>query len=617
MLTPIQDKRLAQQTRKLEHIQQLSQSARTAWFGLLALLVFVGVTLMGHKDADFFAYGAATQLPLVNVEVDPTAFFIGASILTAALYIHLHLHLFNLWHEIGSMEPTILDGAEGKPERLSARIYPTLMTSAALLYRNRVRKDGSCHVLPLGWAVELITWLLVWAFGLVILGLLWLRFAPVHNVWISILIGACFWAALMTGISGWTIFSARLSARKIPPPGMTRWAGIASSALCVLVLSYGYAGGPGSPIFARANLAEAKITSAPKDWLGYEEWKKEHEYTFRKRIGAALDKPLPPEKQRELEQERPLRWAARLDDIDLIDLQGADLIGANLTGAFLAGAKLKEAQLKTADLSFARLEGAVLRGARMEGADLSGVLMERADLSFARMEGAVLREARMEGADFSEARMEGANLSFARLEGVILSAAWMEGADFSWARMEGAVLRDARMEGAVLSRARMDGADLWGARMEGVTLSAAWMEGADFSGARVRAASCNTIFALATVLHDAEYTCPDLTQASLQGFVGNARTLLPHGLSVDSCLPAGTEGLEEALTKIPESQESHPFSNLNPREEVRARVVCEPGTKPHATGVWAFEKRFDPGWFQGRARWHGIGIRKASRGSAD
>ncbi len=41
----------------LDHIAEVSKNARATWFGLLGLLVFVGVTLLGHKDADFFAYG--------------------------------------------------------------------------------------------------------------------------------------------------------------------------------------------------------------------------------------------------------------------------------------------------------------------------------------------------------------------------------------------------------------------------------------------------------------------------------------------------------------------------------------------------------------------------------
>lgn len=51
------------------NIAELSQNARANGFGLLGLLAFAGVTLLAHDNADLFAYGAETQLPLVGVEL--------------------------------------------------------------------------------------------------------------------------------------------------------------------------------------------------------------------------------------------------------------------------------------------------------------------------------------------------------------------------------------------------------------------------------------------------------------------------------------------------------------------------------------------------------------------
>ncbi|HUV31994.1 MAG TPA: pentapeptide repeat-containing protein, partial [Devosiaceae bacterium] len=62
----------------LTHIGELSKNARSIWFGLLGLITFVGVTLMGHRDADFFAVGADTKLPLIGIEVPVTYFFATA-----------------------------------------------------------------------------------------------------------------------------------------------------------------------------------------------------------------------------------------------------------------------------------------------------------------------------------------------------------------------------------------------------------------------------------------------------------------------------------------------------------------------------------------------------------
>jgi hypothetical protein len=93
----------------LEHISQVSQNARATWYGLLGLLAFVGVTLLGHTDADFFAYGAQTQLPLVGITVPVEAFFIFAPVMVTALYAYLHLYLMSLWDTLADA-PAVVDG---------------------------------------------------------------------------------------------------------------------------------------------------------------------------------------------------------------------------------------------------------------------------------------------------------------------------------------------------------------------------------------------------------------------------------------------------------------------------------------------------------------------------
>ena len=82
---------------QIDRINELSQLARTAWFSLLGYLVFVGITLLGVKDADFFVPSRQTELPLVGVQIPTASFFWIAPILGAALYTYLHLFLIKLW----------------------------------------------------------------------------------------------------------------------------------------------------------------------------------------------------------------------------------------------------------------------------------------------------------------------------------------------------------------------------------------------------------------------------------------------------------------------------------------------------------------------------------------
>ena len=156
-----------------DHIAEVSKNARATWFGLIGLCLFVGVTLLGHKDADFFAYGAETQLPLINIAVPVKAFFTAAPVLVAALYIYLQLYLLNLWDALAEA-PARVDG-----QPLSDRVFPWLISHAALWYRNRERGDGSSSPRPMGRFVVWISVLLGSGFAVLELFLLWLRFISI------------------------------------------------------------------------------------------------------------------------------------------------------------------------------------------------------------------------------------------------------------------------------------------------------------------------------------------------------------------------------------------------------------------------------------------------------
>ena len=205
----------------LAHIAQISQNARATWFALLALLVFVGVTLMGHADKDFFAFGAETQLPLVGITVPTAAFFYAAPVLTAALYAYLHLYLINLWEALAEA-PAQIDGAP-----LADKVFPTLLAHAALWYRSHARDDGCSARQALGLATAFIGFVMAWAFGLIVLALLWWRSMPAHDEWMTLLIVACLWFAGYIGLNGLRIALSRMAGTpraEVARDHWSRWA---------------------------------------------------------------------------------------------------------------------------------------------------------------------------------------------------------------------------------------------------------------------------------------------------------------------------------------------------------------------------------------------------------
>ena len=503
---------------QIARINELSLIARTTWFGLLAYLAFVGITLLGVEDADFFVPSRQTQLPLVNVAIPTSSFFWFAPILGAALYAFLHLQLLKLWEALATPPPT-LDG-----KHLSELIHPWLISDYALSHRT----DNALRERPLAWLSHLATWGLVWLAGPVILTGFWLRSMPAHDVLMTLIIGLCLMNCLHVAFtSHWTL-TERMADPHGKPAVWNRNDRFGRSVFVTvfiwiagLTMTVGIPGVPGTP--EPANLRGVELVAKPANWLDHATARKRFRAIWckRKGIGAEVcgnlytaSDPIPAHVGRMREewcQEKPRsikdctaqfatldrefssewaeEWAGKIDALPNLDLRDRDFRGADMAFAFLAGVDFRSARMEGANLSWARMEGADLRGARMERANLREARMEGADLREARMERASLFLARMEGANLIDAQMEGADLSWARMEGASLFRARMEGANLFEARMEGAYLFEARMEGANLSGARMERANLIGARMERANLRGARMEGAFLREARMEGAN--------------------------------------------------------------------------------------------------------------------------------
>ena len=509
---------------RLAQIEKISLNARTTWFTLVALLVFVGVTLMGHKDSDFFAFGAETQLPLLNIAVPTEAFFIAAPVLAASLYIYLHIYLNDLWVALGDAPSSVGD------EPLSMRIYPTMLGTSALILRRWLRREPVPPVKNRGLATIGISLLMTWVFGPVVLAVVWWRSWPYHDEWLALWIAFWFWLALVSGMGSFVHLWMHMR-RPDWQPASFSWrsllhgdrgeqssAGRLSSQIlgCVLLFAalgaFGWAkteGGlvdywprdhrgelVGEPWFtseglfpivalARVDLVEAELTRRPRDWLPYQFWREEWEKTFRDREGIELSVAIDDwtDEQREaFKEETASRWRARTRSLDTVSLRGRDLRNADLGHAFLTGSDLREANL----------DGSHLGRANLEGADLSFANLLGAELGSASLEGAELRAVKLERANLSDANLEGANLAASNLERAVLWNANLKGADLADANLKGANLADANLEGAILS-----GAFLEGARLRGVDLSS-----------------------LGTAL----------TQADIEPTFGGRETILPAGL---------------------------------------------------------------------------------------
>ncbi|MEW6635905.1 MAG: pentapeptide repeat-containing protein, partial [Actinomycetota bacterium] len=201
----------------------------------------------------------------------------------------------------------------------------------------------------------------------------------------------------------------------------------------------------------------------------------------------------------------------RIDAIDQLydarqNLNGITAENANLAGIDLYDADTGEAKLNTANFTSADLSGSDLRHAQLWKAGFRKAYLSKIDLEGAYLELADLREADLSGANLTEADLYDANLDMVTLDNADLQGADLRQASFEEASLLEADLRNAGLDGEWVNfrKAVLQGADLRGTDLSGALLASANIRGAD--------------------LRDT-----NLTQAQLEGAIGDDKTRLPDG----------------------------------------------------------------------------------------
>lgn len=517
----------------VERVEALTRTARVTWLGLLSYLAFVGVTLMGVQDADFFIKERETTLPLVGVSVPTNLFFYIAPTLGAMLYIHMHLYLLKLWKALGEL-PSDPDRPVGE------KIPPWIVSDMALAQRT-----GASHAYPLRSLARWMAVLSIFAAGPAVLAAFWWQSMPKHDEVLTILAcGVPLFASVLTGWESWrALRRGGAEAWHMPLNTLVGWSiGLAWLSVIGLLITKG---GITDRFLKPAQLQGVVFVETPQSWLPYDE----AEQAFRREWCA--DQGIPPlacgpgplarddegdrvEEPEFLPQQRR-HWCRTLID-KVSSEKECTAIFAELDEWYQRNwRKARKNAIKA-------LPARVLSGDDLRKADLRGARLEGTNLSEARLEGADLRWARMEGANLDEARLEGADLKHARMERAVLIKARMKVADLRWTRMEEAVLIEAWMEEADLRGARMEGTNLFRARMEGAVLSEEQMEGAkNLDRALLRGAA----------LRFFDYSDVPFTQEQITAMFGDASVTLPEGMDRPAHWPDW---------KLP-SQGDHAFSN--------------------------------------------------------
>ncbi|WP_342075460.1 pentapeptide repeat-containing protein [Yoonia sp. SS1-5] len=580
----------------IKRIASLTNNARNTWFSLLGVLLFLGITLLGVEDVDFYGHDRKTQLPLVGVAVPTQFFFWGAPLLVAANYIYFHLYLIRLWDALGEAPARVKDRPLGRA------IPSWLVTDAALWLRNRIRVDGSTDMRPLEGLAAVLIFGLTWGLGLGIGVMAWWLSAVARD-WMMTglaviavismtLIAVASFMAMWHRMGGnqqpvkpvsATICSAVVAIMLIGPtyfrtvnPAPWTYGVIESASSAAIIINedgtetftqgdawekygYFYATRQSSLwerlwTLAEIDLEGENIVQRPGNWVPYALQRRDFERDWCKTEGVA-DCAYSPAQAKQMNDEFWIRQRAALSSLKRptwhrVDRRKPDLRGANLTGAFLAGINLNGARLDAARLNSAVLVAADLRAttgleAELDFADAQGANFSDADFSLARFASAGLQHADLKHATLEQAVFDKSLLGFDQSIPTNLT-----GADFG-----GAKLRDARFDGAILTGSTFEAAELdevnfFQADLRGVSFLYATLRNGSVAEANLAGANLSEIVLDGAVLHDTNLAGANLAgiQATGADFAGADMTGADFSIAyISGPSLAGEEPLRDAI----------------------------------------------------------------------
>jgi uncharacterized protein YjbI with pentapeptide repeats len=493
----------------LEAVNRSSDSANAAWLIYIALISYLLITVAGisHKD---LLLNSDIALPILQVKIELTRFFLFAPILLVLLHVGLMGQLVQLARKTLEFASSIR-----MLETSDQRSHPLRLELDNFFFAQAIAGPERSRIV--GMFLHGMSWLTIVVVPVVLLLYVQLVFLPYHDVaitWVHRLtlladiglilcIGVFLWrletsflraflrtslhhpisllltVALLAAVAGFSLFIATIPGEAIDQPS----AGTRQTRDGRQVFGYAV------PAFA---------ASGEDSLLGL----------FHRNLNVTdtdlvVDKDVTPGEPSLKLRDRDLRFAK----LDRTDLHQADMTGANLDGASLMGADLRGIWLSCADLNElllsdsrraarcasarganfakarlanAKMAGVDLRGARLDEAELDG-----AQLSHAIMSGTTFAGARLDGADLSGTSLQGANFILASLQGTDLTGAKLQMADFVSASMQGAGLSLSNLQGASLRDTELEGANLQMARLIGADMSGAKMQGSDMRGAVV------------------------------------------------------------------------------------------------------------------------------------
>lgn len=465
---------------KLDNVNNISESARKLFLGVLGACLYSWLTIATTTDVNLITNRASSPLPIIQTSIPIVGFYVVAPLLVLCVYFYFHFYLQKLWEELGSLPAIFPDG-----RALHPRIDPWLLNDLIRAHFPKLNVNRPFLSYLQLWISVLLAW---WVVPITMF-LFWARYLPRQDkIWTTfhvVLLAISMTAALCL---------YRLAIATLRGVGRRpfRWWGLLTSRRGYQTAAFAVAVGAlfgmiswgarwGVPSNTRIlGIPLTLYTDNAGEETGYPTWVP--------RLMALIGySPFANLENAEV-SEKKSTWSK--NDKNLDSVLGARLQRANLRyalgkAAFFAGADLSYADLSGADLSDAQLDSADLTHAQLTDASLFDAHLSYADLGVADLRGVVLIGANLRGAKMQNANLNGADLTRTDLVGTDLRSADLTDAYLTGAQLGHADLRRAELGGAELSGADLSGAQLGLADLSGANLQNAALTYSDFRRAHL------------------------------------------------------------------------------------------------------------------------------------
>ena len=410
-------------------VNSAADRAGALWLSFLTLAAYLVVSVgsITHRN---LLLETPIKMPILDVELPLTGFFIVAPIVFIIFHFYVLLHLHDLANKIASYKKELRESQlpvaarQLRRHRLDNFIFVQFLTAPPQTHRDLI-----------GTLIRSIAWITVVALPFLVLLQMEFTYLPYHDESVVWLLRA------LIGIDAFLAWKVWRSVHRPVDQPRRLSSMLEPTAVCgIAVFGVGvfFAIFPGETIYNYVHtpitrfLFEGKIDQASGKARS----------PFANRLSAPDQNLIDPKQLAEggvtvSLRGRDLRGAV----LSRSDLRGADFTGSDLTDAVLAGAKLTRASfacadsiritgctdLRGADLARSALENAVFDNAQLDGASLEGAKLSQASLANASLTGADLRSADLDKATVTTISAAGASIDGASLNGALVDASGFDG----------------------------------------------------------------------------------------------------------------------------------------------------------------------------------------------